>query len=60
MRRSIVIPLVGVVIALLVLWFIFSASEPEPIVADGPGGEGEIVEQDAGAPAVPDDIVLEE
>ena len=60
MRRSTLIPIIGVVIALLILWFIFGATEPDPIVVEGEGGEGVVVEQDAGAPAVPDDAVVEE
>lgn len=60
MRRSTLIPLIGVVIALLVLWFIFFAADPDPVVVEGEGGEGVVVEQDAGAPAVPDDSVVEE
>ena len=60
MRRSILIPLIGVVITALVIGFIFFASEPDPVVVETGGGEGVVIEQDAGAPAVPDDTVVEE
>jgi hypothetical protein len=60
MRRSILIPLIGVVITVLVIGFIFFASEPDPVVVETGGGEGVVIEQDAGAPAVPDDTVVEE
>jgi hypothetical protein len=60
MRRSTLIPLIGVVITVLVIGFIFFASEPDPVVVETGGGEGVVIEQDAGAPAVPDDTVVEE
>ena len=52
MRRSTLIPLVGVVIALVVLWFIFSASEPDETPAEGDVG---VVAEDPGALGVAED-----
>ena len=60
MSRSTLIPLIGVVITVLIIGFIFFASEPDPVVVETEGGEGVVVDQDAGAPAVPDDAVVEE
>jgi hypothetical protein len=60
MSRSTLIPLIGVVITVLIIGFIFVTSEPDPIVVEGEGGEDIIIEQDAGAPAVPDDAVVQE
>jgi len=60
MRRSTLLPLIGVAITVVVIGFIFFASEPDPVVVETGGGEGVVIEQDAGAPAVPDDAVVEE
>ena len=60
MRRSILYPLIGLVITVLVIEFIFIGSEPDPVVVETGSGEGVVVDQDAGAPAVPDDAVVEE
>ena len=60
MSRSTLIPLIGVVITVLVIGFIFFASEPDPIVVEGEGGDDVVIDQDAGAPAVPDDAVVGE
>jgi hypothetical protein len=54
MRRSTVIPLVGVVLALVVVLFIFFASRPDPdadVVGDGGGLEEVVRTGNAGAPA---------
>jgi hypothetical protein len=60
MRRSILYPLIGVVITVLVVGFIFFGTEPDPIVVETEGGEDVVIDQDAGAPAVPDDAAVEE
>ena len=60
MSRSTLIPLIGVVTTALVSGFIFVATKPEPVVVETGGGEDMVVDQDAGAPAVPDDTVVEE
>ena len=43
MSRSTVFPIVGVVIALAVLWFIFFASRPEEISVED-GGVGQVAD----------------
>ncbi len=60
MSRSTLIPLIGVIITVLVVGFIFFGTGPDPIVVETGGGEGVVVDQDAGAPAVPDDAVVED
>lgn len=52
MRRSTLIPLIGVVIALVVLWFIFSASEPDETPVEGDVG---VVAEDPGTLGVAED-----
>lgn len=59
MRRSTLIPVVGIVIALVVLWFIFFAAEPDEVVVEDENGNAAVVDQDAGAPAVTEDAVDE-
>ncbi len=55
MRRSIWIPLLGVLIALAIIFFIFFASRPEPgpVAGDVPEGNG-VVATDDGVEAVPE------
>lgn len=54
MRRSTLFPIIGVVIALAVLWFIFSASRPDETPVES-GDDVGVVAEDPGALGLAED-----
>jgi hypothetical protein len=60
MNRNRLIPLVGVVIALIVLWFLFFASRPSPEDQEDGVVGAEVEQGGEGAAPAPGDVVQDE